>query len=153
MKRCSTLLGGAFLVLAPGSALAQDAAADRYGEQKVVYHINYAGGEEDRAYRAAMTNIQNHIDAVGGAENIDVKVVLHGDGIGLLMMANENELLQSQIGGLKGQEVDFVICNNTLTGRDIALDSLYDAWEEDVVPSGVAEVSHLQAQGYTYIKP
>ena len=63
--------------------------------------------------------------AYGAEENIDVKVVLHGDGIGLLLNANENELLQSQIGGLKGQEVDFVICNNTLTGRDIALDSLY----------------------------
>ncbi|XDZ69645.1 hypothetical protein AB8879_06555 [Alphaproteobacteria bacterium LSUCC0744] len=30
---------------------------------------------------------------------------------------------------------------------------LYDVFEEDIVPSGVAELSHLQMQGYTYIKP
>jgi hypothetical protein len=48
--------------MAAASALAD---TDRYGEQKVVYHINYAGGESGDGYRAAMTNIQNHIDAVG----------------------------------------------------------------------------------------
>ena len=127
------------------------ASAEGYGKQKVVYHINY-DGETGTSYRAAMNNIQNHINAVG-AENLTVKVVLHGDGLGLLMGAKEDDVLQTRIGALKGQNVKFSICNNTLVGRDIALDDLYDAWDEDVVPSGVAELSHLQAQGYTYIKP
>jgi intracellular sulfur oxidation DsrE/DsrF family protein len=30
---------------------------------------------------------------------------------------------------------------------------LFDVYEEDIVPSGVAELSRLQAMGYTYIKP
>ena len=31
---------------------------------------------------------------------------------------------------------------------------LFDVFKEDIVPSGVApELSHLQQQGYTYIKP
>ena len=30
---------------------------------------------------------------------------------------------------------------------------LYDVDDEDVVPSGVAEVAKLQLEGYAYIKP
>ena len=42
----------------------------------------------------------------------------------------------------------------TLRGREISYeDDLYDVWEEDIVPSGVAELSRLQQMGYTYIKP
>ena len=131
---------------------AQAQPSDRYGQQKVVYHINYDGGEDSAAYRAAMNNIQNHINAVG-AENLDVKVVMHGDGLGLLMSAKGDDRLMTQVAGLKGQNVDFAVCQNTLTGRDIAVDDLYDVWDQDIVPSGVAELSRLQQQGYTYIKP
>ncbi len=132
-------------------ASAQDAG--RYGKQKVVYHINYNGGEDSAAYRGAMRNIQNHINAVG-AENLDIKVVLHGNGLGLLMAAKDDEKLQTQVGSLKGQNVAFHVCNNTLEGRNISYENdLYDVWKEDIVPSGVAELSRLQQMGYTYIKP
>ena len=99
-----------------------------------------------------MGNIQNHINAVG-SDNIEIEVVMHGDGLGLLMAAKEDDGLQTRIGGLKSQNVRFRICANTLKGRDIVLDDLYDAWDEDVVPSGVAELSKLQQAGFTYIKP
>jgi uncharacterized protein len=133
---------------------ASDAQAqERYSPQKVVYHINYDGGEDDRAYRGALTNIQNHINAVG-AENMDIKLVLHGNGLGLLSQAKVNERLQGQVLSLKGQNVAIHVCNNTLQGRKISYeDDLFDVFEEDIVPSGVAELSHLQMQGYTYIKP
>ncbi|MFK8083870.1 MAG: DsrE family protein [Granulosicoccus sp.] len=128
-------------------------ASDRYGQQKVVYHINYNGGEDDKAYRGAMRNIQNHINAVG-AENIDVKVVLHGNGVGMLVSAVNNEALQSQVLNLKSQNVEMHVCNNTLNGRKISYENdLFDVYEDDIVPSGVAELSYLQQQGYTYIKP
>ena len=55
---------------------------------------------------------------------------------------------------LKGQNVAFQVCNNTLQGREISYEGdLYDGWQENIVPSGVAEVSRLQQEGYTYIKP
>lgn len=128
-------------------------ANDRYQKQKVVYHINYEGGESDKRYRGALRNIQNHINAVG-AENIEVKVVMHGNGVALLKSANTNDKLQSQVLSLKGQNVEMHVCNNTLVGREISYENdLFDVFEEDIVPSGVAEISHLQQQGYTYIKP
>ncbi len=128
-------------------------AGERYGKQKVVYHINYLGGDADKKYRGAMRNIQNHINAVG-ADNLTVKVVLHGNGVGLLASAKKNEKLQGAVVSLKSQNVEFNVCNNTLRGRKISYDKdLYDVFEEDIVPSGVAELSRLQQMGYTYIKP
>ncbi len=128
-------------------------AGERYGKQKVVYHINYTGGDKDKKYRGAMRNIQNHINAVG-AKNMDVKVVLHGNGLGLLKSAKGNDKLQGAVTSLKSQDVNFHVCANTLRGRKISYENdLFDVFKEDIVPSGVAEISHLQQQGYTYIKP
>ena len=136
------------------------AEASRYGKQKVVYHVNTYGGKEQEA---ALRNIQNHINAVGAA-NLDLRVVMHGDGISLLLTpdavegtkmkeGNANQEMEARIAGLKDQGVKFEICANTLKGRNVELADLYDASEADIVPSGVAELAHLQAQGYTYIKP
>ena len=150
------LLAGLFMVSA--SAL----AGDRYGKQKVVYHINY---DDPKMQKGALRNIQNHINAVG-AENMEVRVVLHGNGLSLLLNpeslehlpkfkhANATDEMAARIDGLKNQGVNFRICNNTVKGRKVDMaNDLYDADGEDVVPSGVAELSYLQAQGYTYIKP
>ena len=147
IKQMVVAVIGAVMMMTP--AFAQD----RYDTQKVVYHINYNGGEDDKAYRGALRNIQNHINAVG-AENLDIKVVLHGNGVALLKSALSNDLLQNNVTTLKSQNAAFHICNNTLKGRKISYEAdLFDVFEEDIVPSGVAELSHLQQQGYTYIKP
>ncbi|MCB2101349.1 MAG: DsrE family protein [Rhodobacterales bacterium] len=129
------------------------AASDRYGKQKVVYHVNYTGGDANKAYKGAMRNIQNHINAVG-AENMEIKVVLHGNGLGLLMAANKDPQMAATVDNLKLQHVGFGVCANTLKGRNIDYTKdLYDVEAADIVPSGVAELSRLQQMGYTYIKP
>ncbi len=39
-------------------------------------------------------------------------------------------------------------------GRNISYkNDLFEVLEDNIVPSGVAELSHLQQMGYTYIKP
>lgn len=141
----------AAFVMLMGSA--PDASAnERYMKQKVVYHINYNGDEGDKAYIGAMKNIQNHINAVG-AEKMDLKVVLHGNGVNLLKSAKAPGNVQTAVANLKSQNVAFNVCANTLKGRNIPQDSLYEVFNEDIVPSGVAELAHLQQQGYVYIKP
>lgn len=140
-------------ILLVGMAGAPADAENRYGKQKVVYHINYEGGDKDKKYRGAMRNIQNHINAVG-ADNMEIKVVLHGNGVSLLKSAVDNDRLQGAVVALKSQNVSFHVCNNTLKGRKISYEEdLFEVFEDDIVPSGVAELSHLQQQGYTYIKP
>ncbi len=139
----------AFMMLI-GSVTSADAG--RYGKQKVVYHINYPGGKDDKAYKGALRNIQNHINAVG-AKNLDLKVVIHGNGIFLLKTAKKPGKLQSAVASLKSQDVNFSVCANTLKGKKIGQDALYDVFDSDIVPSGVAELTYLQQKGYTYIKP
>ena len=153
------LVGSLFIlgVLAGGQALAGD-----YAKQKVVYHINY---DNPKKQAGALRNIQNHINAVG-ADNLDLKVVLHGNGLALLLEpdslekltkfkhANANEQMTAKVSDLKGQGVSFHVCANTVRGRKVDLDTdLYDVSQDDIVPSGVAEVAKLQQEGYAYIKP
>ena len=156
MNKILTLIAAAFLALSAGYAqaateAAKDAkAAPSYAKQKVVYHVNV---DDPKMLKAALGNVQNHINAVG-KDNIEIKIVMHGDGVGLLKIANTDPEMQSKVINLKGQEVDFVVCNNTLVGRKINYkNDLFDVSEQDLVPSGVAELAKLQQQGYVYIKP
>lgn len=142
------ILFAAVLLLAmavPGLA----SAATPDDVTRVVYHVNQG---DPAVHMGALRNVQNHINAVG-ADGMDIKVVMHGGGINLLIGANENPDLQAAVDSLKLQGVDFQVCRNTLVSRSVPLDALYDATEADVVPSGVAQLSILQREGYTYIKP
>jgi hypothetical protein len=155
MKKLVIVLLGAVVMAA---AMAGPVVAAE--KQKVVYHVNYYGAKQQAG---ALRNIQNHINAVG-AENLDLKVVMHGNGVSLLMYpdalgsnkmkeGNANDEMQAKITNLKGQGVKFNVCANTLKGRKVAEDDLYDFSKADIVPSGVAELAILQSQGYAYIKP
>lgn len=130
-------------------------------KQKVVYHIN---GDDPKQQTGALRNIQNHINAVG-KENLDLRVVMHGNGVSLVLMpealdkvkgfknGNATPQMQASIDGLKNQGVQFKVCANTLKGRKVPMDALYDTEEADIVPSGVAELAYLQGMGYSYVKP
>jgi intracellular sulfur oxidation DsrE/DsrF family protein len=132
-----------------------------YGFQKVAYHVNY---DDAKRQAGALRNIQNHINAVG-AKNMDIRVVMHGKGLSLLLLPEEAEntklpkgnatdAMQAKIAGLKDQGVAFKVCANTVKGKKINVnDNLYDAEKSDIVPSGVAELSALQLQGFTYLRP
>ena len=134
-------------VLSLGAGLA---VAGSYGKQKVVYHINY---DQEKRQLGAMRNIQNHINAVG-KENLDLRVVMHGKGYTLLKAANSDPNVQSKVVSLKKQGIKFNICANTLRGKKINYkNDLFDVEEKDIVPSGVAELAHLQAQGFAYVRP
>ena len=126
------------------------ATTDGYGKQKVVYHVN---SDDPKTLKAAMGNIQNHINAVG-KENIDLRVVMHGDGLALLQKAKDDQDFKSKVDNLKLQGIAFNVCGNTLKGKKLNYKTdLYDVVEKDIVPSGVAEIAHLQKIGYTYVKP
>lgn len=133
-----------------------------YKKQKVVYHINY---DNKKQQKGALGNIQNHINAVG-AENLELRVVLHGNGLSLLVLpeslekltkfkaANADDNFTARIDSLKNQGVSFDVCNNTVVGRNVSIeDDLYDVDSSNIVPSGVAELAKLQAEGFAYIKP
>lgn len=134
-------------VLAAGAIQSGALAADK---QKAVYHVN---GGDAKQHIAALNNIQNHINAIG-KDKLDLRVVMHGNGVDLVQSAKSNKEISSRIDKLKLQGVAFNVCKNTLTGKKLdAKKDLYDVGEKDIVPSGVAELAILQGQGFAYIKP
>ncbi len=147
MRKFLSLTALALLAFGSSSIALAAGAGD---VQKVVYHINYG---DETLLNAALGNAKNHIAAVG-KDKIDMKIVMHGNGVDLLKIANNNLDMQQKVINLKKDGVDFEVCKNTLTGKKINYkNDLFDVSEKDIVPSGVAEVANLQAKGYAYIKP
>ena len=123
-----------------GSVLAQDI--------KVVYHVNT--GVETTA--SILGNVRNHLSADPTAK---ITVVTHGPGIDFLLDGakdSKGREFSGMVSDLAGKGVQFRVCNNTLTSRNIDPNKV--SMEAKIVPSGVAEVARLQAkEGYVYLKP
>lgn len=129
-------------------------------EQRVVYHNNGAGisatPQETKAYMGALlTSLINHVNALCAvsAEKppFTIHVVCHGAGVDLFALVQADDHLKQCFDDLCEQGVRFLVCANTLRGRKLTTADLYRVTEQDVVPSGVAELGHLQMQGFAYI--
>ncbi|SDM28603.1 hypothetical protein SAMN05216360_101439 [Methylobacterium phyllostachyos] len=129
-----------------------EAPAGYYADQKVVYHNGGSGPDEAAYFKRLLANLRNHVEAVGKA-HVEIRVVSLGDGVGLFQSAANDKELAGRIDALKGMGVRFLVCANTLRERKIDRTTLYGVGEDDLVPSGVAELARLQAMGFAYIHP
>ncbi len=119
-----------------------------WGQVKVVYHLSEGIPQAARA----MNNIRNHLDA---DPKVKIVIVAHGLGIDFLLDGATNPKgasFSGDIGDLASRGVEFRVCNNTLTTRNISKEKV--VMEAKIVPSGVAEVARLQAEDkFVYIHP
>ena len=120
-----------------------------YSPQKVVYHINY--GEMSRI-NATFNNITNHLDALG-EDAIDVKVVVHGGALEYFIESKNDVDKQMALDSLRFQNVQFLICGNTLLAYQVKRQDLYEVAEEDMVQAGLPTIVALQQAGYIYVRP
>lgn len=123
-----------------------------YAAQKVVYHITGDGGWFGRDYRKILGSVQNHLDAMSDSP-IDLRVMLQGDGVGLLRRASGDAGLAQTVDRLRRKGVRFEVCRNSLLSQGVAPSELYGLGKGDVVPAAVAELAALQAQGFVYLRP
>ena len=129
-----------------------EAPAGYYADQKVVYHNGGAGPDGAAYFKRLLANLRNHVEAVGKA-HVEIRVVSLGDGVGLFQSAANDTELAGRIDALKGMGVRFLVCANTVRERKIDRTTLYGVGEDDLVPSGVAELARLQGMGFAYIHP
>ena len=120
-----------------------------YSPQKVVYHINY--GEMSRI-NATFNNITNHLDALG-EDAIDLKVVVHGGALEYFIESKNDVDKQMALDSLRFQNVQFLICGNTLLAYQVKRQDLYEVAEEDMVQAGLPTIVALQQAGYIYVRP
>jgi len=117
------------------------------GDDKVVYH--FSEGLEQAS--DGLRNIGNHLEV---NPNAKIVVVSHAKGVDFMMKGvkdkngNKYEDLVEQ---LKMRGVQFDVCQITLRNRHLSKDQFIEY--ATFVPSGVAEISKLEHQGYAYLKP
>ena len=121
---------------------------DPVGPDKVVYHLN--SGLEQSA--DGLRNIRNHLEVNPKAH---IVVVAHARGVDYLMKGAKDKNgnpFETAVEQLVNQGVQFDVCEITLRNRKLRRDQFID--EVTFVPSGVAEITRLQArEGYAYLRP
>ena len=145
----------AILLVTVGADIAgagPEAPTAYYVDQKVVYHNDGSGPDRGASFKRLLGNLRNHVEAVG-REHLDIRVVSLGDGVALFQLAVDDRELASRIDALKASGVRFLVCANTLRDRKIDRGTLQGVSEDDIVPSGVAELARLQGMGFAYIHP
>lgn len=96
--------------------------------------------------------MSNHIGELG-EDNVEIKAVVHGAAIKYFMEATDDDAKQTTLDSLRLNDVQFIICGNSLDGFKVTKDDLYEVEEGDVVKAGLPEIVHLQQQGYFYVRP
>ncbi len=151
-RRIGRRRGLAALAATPAAVLPAVASAQQPARDMVVYHLNQGGGEEFAYYRQVLVNLQNHLTMFTPGR-FDLRVVMHAAGINILRYAAKaTPQIAASIDELKLAGVRFEVCRITLRANNVRLDELYDAAEDDLVPSGVGQLGRLQQQGFAYIK-
>jgi hypothetical protein len=130
-------------------ALAGAATATALAQDKldVVYHVS-----EAERVPFVLNNIQNHIDGVGGPDNVHIVLVAHGPAINAFSDVEATEKVRGSLAKLKDEGVELAMCGNTLKSFKVNLDELLPGWVE-IPQGGVTKIAELQSQGYVYIRP
>ncbi|HEX9686636.1 MAG TPA: DsrE family protein [Burkholderiales bacterium] len=142
-------LGTAILLAITGCASSGggDAKAN-IAPDKVVYHVN----DSDAQAMNALRNIGNHLEVNPKAK---IVVVTHARGVDFLFDGAKDKggnPYNIRVEELKGQGVQFDVCEITLRNRKITRSKFIP--EASFVPSGVAEITRLQQrEGYAYLRP
>ena len=117
------------------------------GDDRVVYHFSEGLDQASNGLR----NIGNHLEV---NPNAKIVVVSHAKGVDFMMKGvkdkngNKYEDLVEQL-SMRG--VQFDVCQITLRNRQLSKDQFIEY--ATFVPSGVAEISKLEHEGYAYLKP
>jgi intracellular sulfur oxidation DsrE/DsrF family protein len=115
---------------------------------KVIYHINLGNEQATDGLR----NANNHLSADPTAK---IVFVAHSAGARFLLEGAKDKNGNSYdalVQDLMGKGVEFRLCKITLDRMKIDPKKVIQGVK--IVPSGVAEVSRLQAkEGYAYLKP
>lgn len=139
MIRLARVVAVALAVLL--SACAQMPAATKH---RLVVQVS---DDSPKTWNQALNNAAN-VQSELGKDNVDIRIVVYGNGIGMLK-------LDSEVAGRVKQTVDrgiaVVACENTMKGRKITRADMlpYGGY----VKAGIVEIMQRQQDGYAYVRP
>lgn len=139
------------LALAVGIGFVMDPATALAKEKiKVLYHVD---GKDLATATYAMALINKHIEAEGGPENIDVKLVVHGPALELFKADSVDPKLKAKLKSALDKGIDAEMCQVSMKLFGTPLEKLVAGFQPTEHPVAVKRIADLQQQGYIYIKP
>ena len=149
MHRRSILWGALSAIGAAFTATRANAATETPppGRLKVVYHLD----DLDKV-NFVIGNIQNHLDGVGGPENVTIALVVHGQALKAVHSASANPDLSRHVGQFTKDGIELAACGNTMKSQNITLADLLPGFVA-AERGGVVRLAELQSQGYLYLRP
>ncbi|MBT6856244.1 MAG: hypothetical protein HOA09_11825 [Nitrospina sp.] len=123
---------------------------DANGRLKVLYHID---GSDVGVAKYAMALINKHMEAEGGPDKIDIKVVVHGPALKLFDKETVDPALRKKLAMIIAKGVQPEMCQVSMKLFGKPLSSLEPGFIPTEHPVAVKRIADLQEQGYLYIKP
>ncbi|MBI5265407.1 MAG: DsrE family protein [Bradyrhizobium sp.] len=114
---------------------------------KVVYHLN----DLDKV-SFVLSNIQNHINGVGGPEHVTIALVIHGHALRAFHSARAAPDVGKRVDQFAKDGVELAACGNTMKGQNVTLNDLLPGFVS-AEKGGVVRIAELQSQGYLYLRP
>jgi len=117
---------------------------------KVVYHVD---GNDLATAKYALALINKHIEAEGGPDKIDIKLVVHGPALPLFEAETVDPDLKAKLKTVIDQGVGAEMCQVSMKLFGTPLEKLVAGFTPTEHPVAVKRIADLQKAGYIYIKP
>jgi uncharacterized protein len=149
MHRRNMLQGAlsAFAGLFAAASAHAGTEAPEQGKQKVVYHLS-----DLEKVSFVMGNIQNHLDGVGGPDNVTIALVVHGPALKAFHAAGASPDVARHIQQYSKDGFELAACGNTMRAQNVTLNDLLPGFVS-ADKGGVVRLAELQSQGYLYLRP
>lgn len=145
-----SILWGALSALGTAFAASRANAATEAAPSarlKVVYHLS----DLDKV-AFVLGNIQNHIDGVGGPDNVTIALVVHGQALRAFHSAKANADISQRVRQFSKTGIEFAACGNTMKSQNVTLSDLLPGFIS-ADKGGVVRIAELRSQGYLYLRP
>lgn len=116
-------------------------------KQRVVYHVS-----DVEKIDFALRNLANHIEGVGGPENVELHLVVIGPAMQGFTQAKVDAKVKEALPKLAAKGVQLEACGNTMSKMNLKLADLVPGFVE-LPQGGVVRLAELQMQGFVYIRP
>ena len=113
----------------------------------VVHRVVMQLSSGDSVVHKGLINNLRNLKA-GWGDSVLVEVVVHGPGIDFVHKDRSTQ--QKAIQEMIDKGIEFVVCRNTMTQKNVPSDKLLP--RIGIVPMGVGEIIMKQEQGWSYIK-
>ena len=117
---------------------------------KVLYHVD---SNDLATVKYAMALINKHIEAEGGPDKIDIKLVVHGPALPLFESSKVDPDLKAKLKTVIDKGVGAEMCQVSMKLFGTPLEKLVAGFTPTEHPVAVKRIADLQKEGYIYIKP